>query len=350
MPPSLPRLLPLEDGKRFIWLEDVIAGNLDTLFPGNDILEACSFHVLRDADLEIQEDEAPDLLETIEEGLRQRRFGPIVRLAVDEVMSEGLVNPLLQNLEASLDDVYRVRPPLAMNNLWSLARLNRPELHDPPFIPSVPAPLRNLKSSDDFFAAIRKQDILLHHPYDSFGPVLNFIKAAAADPNVLAIKQTLYRVGQNSPVVSALLDAQRNGKQVAVLVELKARFDEESNIGWARALETEGVHVVYGLVGLKTHSKITLVVRREPGGLRRYLHLATGNYNAVTAGIYTDLGLLTADPLMAADATELFNTLTGYSTQTYYRSLVVAPRGCASGSKTSSSARSSTSAPVAADG
>jgi polyphosphate kinase len=214
-----------------------------------------------------------------------------------------------------------------MSSLWALARLNHPELRDAPFVPVVPAPLRDIKSTDDFFAAIRKQDILLHHPYDSFGPVLNFIKVAAADPDVLAIKQTLYRVGQNAPVVSALLDAQRNGKQVAVLVELKARFDEESNIGWARALEAEGVHVVYGLVGLKTHSKITLVVRKEPGGLRRYLHLATGNYNSVTAGIYTDLGLLTADPLMAADATELFNTLTGYSTQTYYRSLVVAPRG-----------------------
>ena len=327
VPPSLPRLLPLEDGKRFIWLEDVIAGNLDALFPGNEISEACSFHVLRDADLEIQEDEAPDLLETIEEGLRQRQFGPIVRLVVDEAMSESMVNLLLQNLDASLDDVYRLRPPLGMGGLWSLARLNHPELHDAPFTPAVPPPLRDLKSTDDLFAAIRKQDILLHHPYDSFGPVLNFIKAAAVDPNVLAIKQTLYRVGQNSPVVSALLDAQRNGKQVAVLVELKARFDEESNIGWARALETEGVHVVYGLIGLKTHSKITLVVRREPGGLRRYLHLATGNYNAVTAGIYTDLGLLTADPLMAADASELFNTLTGYSTQTYYRSLIVAPRG-----------------------
>jgi polyphosphate kinase len=248
-------------------------------------------------------------------------------LVVDEAMSEGMVNLLLQNLDASIEDVYRLRPPLGMGSLWSLARLNHPELHDPPFTPAVPPQLRGFKNTDDFFAAIRKQDILLHHPYDSFGPVLNFIKAAAADPNVLAIKQTLYRVGQNSPVVSALLDAQRNGKQVAVLVELKARFDEESNIGWARALETEGVHVVYGLVGLKTHSKITLVVRKESGGLRRYLHLATGNYNALTAGIYTDLGLLTADPLMAADASELFNTLTGYSTQTYYRSLVVAPRG-----------------------
>jgi len=185
--------------------------------------------------------------------------------------------------------------------------------------------LRDLKTSDDIFAAIRRGDILLHHPYDSFKPVLDFINAAAVDPDVLAIKQTLYRVGRNAPVVRSLLEAQRNGKQVAVLVELKARFDEESNIVWARALEGAGVHVVYGLVGLKTHSKITLVVRREAGGLRRYLHLATGNYNAVTAGIYTDMGLLTCDPAMGADATELFNTLTGYSTQQFYRSLLVAP-------------------------
>ena len=188
-----------------------------------------------------------------------------------------------------------------------------------------PRRLRDLKTAGDIFAAIRRHDILLHHPYDSFGPVLDFIRAAAIDPDVLAIKQTLYRVGTNAPVVRALLEAQRNEKQVAVLVELKARFDEESNIGWARALEAEGVHVVYGLVGLKTHAKVTLVVRKEGGGLRRYLHLSTGNYNAVTAGIYTDLGLLTCDEELGADATDLFNTLTGYSTQTYYRSLLVAP-------------------------
>ncbi len=327
VPTTLQRLLSLEDGKRFIWLEDVIAGNLATLFPGHEVLEAYSFHVLRDADLEIQEDEAPDLLETIEQGLHLRQLGPVVRLVVDEAMPESMVRLLMQKLEVAADDVYAMRPPLAMGGLWALADLNYPELRDAPFFPSVPQPLRNLKKPEDIFAAIRKQDILLHHPYDSFGPVLDFIKAAAADPNVLAIKQTLYRVGQNAPVVAALLEAQRNSKQVAVLVELKARFDEESNIVWAKALEAAGVHVVYGLLGLKTHSKITLVVRKEEGRLRRYLHLATGNYNAVTAGIYTDLGLFTCDPDMGADATELFNTLTGYSTQTYYRSLIVAPRG-----------------------
>jgi len=327
VPTSLPRLIPLEDGRRFVWLEDVIAGNLDTLFPGYEVVESYSFRVLRDADLEIQEDEAPDLLETIEQGLRLRQFGPVVRLGVEAAMPAHMVELLRENLQASEDDIYPLQPPLGMSSLWELARLNHPELRDPPFVPAVPPMLRDLKSPEDIFAAIRRQDILLHHPYDSFGPVLDFIKAAATDPDVLAIKQTLYRVGRNSPVVDALLEAQRNGKQVAVLVELKARFDEESNIGWARALEAEGVHVVYGLVGLKTHSKITLVVRKEPHGLRRYLHLATGNYNPVTAGIYTDLGLLTCDPDMGADATELFNTLTGYSRQTYYRSLVVAPRG-----------------------
>jgi polyphosphate kinase len=223
--------------------------------------------------------------------------------------------------------VYPLAAPLGMSALMELWALNRPDLKDTPFVPAVPPMLRDLQTASDIFAAIRKQDILLHHPYDSFAPVLDFVRAAAIDPDVVAIKQTLYRVGSNAPVVQALLDAQRNGKQVAVLVELKARFDEESNIGWARALEAQGVHVVYGLVGLKTHSKITLVVRREPGGLRRYLHLATGNYNAVTAGIYTDLGLLTCDDELGTDATEFFNSLTGYSVQRRFRSLVVAPGG-----------------------
>ncbi|MCX6031864.1 MAG: polyphosphate kinase 1 [Chloroflexi bacterium] len=325
VPPSLPRLVPIHDGARFVWLEEVIAANLGVLFPGFEIVEAYTFHVIRDADMEIQEDEAPDLLETIEQSLRQRRFGPVVRLAVDEAMPEAMVKILTENLEVAPGDIYPLSPPLAMASLWALNRLDRPNLKDPPLIPAAPPQLRDLSAAADIFAAIRRGDILLHHPYDSFQPVLDFVHAAAIDPDVLAIKQTLYRVGQNAPVVRALLEAQRNSKQVAVLVELKARFDEESNIGWARALEAEGVHVVYGLLGLKTHSKITLVVRREPGGLRRYLHLSTGNYNAVTAGIYTDLGLFTCDAELGADATELFNTLTGYSTQTYYRSLLVAP-------------------------
>ena len=327
VPPSLPRLLPTHDGSRFVWLEDVIAANLGVLFPGYQVVEAYSFRVIRDADIEIQDDEAPDLLATIEQGLRQRRFGPVVWLAVDAEMPERMVKFLMEKLEVNPEDIYALQPPLGMSSLWALATLNRPELRDAAFAPAVSPALRDVKTADELFAAIRKQDILLHHPYDSFQPVLDFVNAAAIDPHVLAIKQTLYRVGRNAPVVRALLEAQRNGKQVAVLVELKARFDEESNIGWARALEAEGVHVVYGLVGLKTHSKVTLVVRREEGSLRRYLHLATGNYNAVTAGIYTDLGLLTCDAELAADATELFNTVTGYSTQTYFRSLLVAPGG-----------------------
>ncbi len=325
VPTSLPRLVPLEAGRRFVWLEDVIAGNLGTLFPGFDVIEAYAFRITRDTDMEIQEDEASDLLETIEQSLRQRHFGPAVRLEVDAGMPEHLIRPLVENLEVAAEDVYPLQRPLGMSSLMALMEINRPDLKDTPFVPAVPPQLRDLKTAGDIFAAIRRQDILLHHPYDSFGPVLDFIRAAAIDPDVLAIKQTLYRVGSNAPVVRALLDAQRNEKQVAVLVELKARFDEESNINWARALEAEGVHVVYGLVGLKTHAKVTLVVRKEGGGLRRYLHLSTGNYNAVTAGIYTDIGLLTCDEELGADATDLFNTLTGYSTQTYYRSLLVAP-------------------------
>ena len=325
VPTSLPRLAPVIPEKRLVWLEEVIGANLGMLFPGYDVIESYSFQVIRDADMEIQEDEAPDLLETIEEGLRQRQFGPVVRLAVDHDMPPAMVRLLMENLEVEIEDVYALQLPLAMSSLWGIAGLNRPDLKDAPFAPAIPPALRDVKAPEDIFAAIRRGDILLHHPYDSFKPVLDFIQAAAVDPHVLAIKQTLYRVGRNAPVVRALLEAQRNGKQVAVLVELKARFDEESNIGWAKALEAAGVHVVYGLVGLKTHSKITLVVRKEDGGLRRYLHLATGNYNAVTAGIYTDSGLLTCDQEMGADATELFNTLTGYSTQRSYRSLLVAP-------------------------
>jgi polyphosphate kinase len=332
VPTTLPRLIALEqvglpssDGIHLVWLEDVIAANLGALFPGNDILQAFPFRVIRDTDMEIQEDEASDLLETIEEGLIQRQFGPVVQLQVDENMPQDMVDMLVAELEVTRADVYPLASPLGMSDLIQVWMLNRPDLKDPPFTPAAPPMLRELRQPPDIFAAIRSQDILLHHPYDSFSPVLNFIRSAAADPDVLAIKSTLYRVGRNAPVVQALLDAQRNGKQVAVLVELKARFDEESNIGWARALEAAGVHVVYGLVGLKTHSKITLVVRRETGGLRRYLHLATGNYNAVTAGIYTDLGLFTCDDDLGADATEFFNSLTGYSGQRHYRSLLVAP-------------------------
>jgi polyphosphate kinase len=333
VPNTLPRLisldlmgLPSEDGSiRMVWLEDVIGANVAALFPGYDVLQVFPFRVIRDTDMEIQEDEASDLLETIEQGLRQRQFGPVVQLMVDEQMPLDMVEFLAHNLEVRPADIYPVASPLGMSSLMQVWALNRPDLKDAPFTPAVAPVLRDVHTAPEMFDAIRRQDILLHHPYDSFTPVLSFIRAAASDPDVVAIKSTLYRVGRNAPVVQALLEAQRNGKQVAVLVELKARFDEESNIGWARALEAEGVHVIYGLVGLKTHSKITLVVRREPGGLKRYLHLATGNYNAVTAGIYTDLGQFTCDEALSQDATEFFNSLTGYSHQRHYRSLLVAP-------------------------
>ena len=276
VPGTLPRLISLdlmglhsEDGSiRMVWLEDVIGANVASLFPGCDVLQVFPFRVIRDTDMEIQEDEASDLLETIEQGLRQRQFGPVVQLMVDEEMPLDMVEFLAHNLEVRPDDIYPLASPLGMSSLIQVWALNRPDLKDVPFTPAVAPVLRDLHTSADLFDAIKRQDILLHHPYDSFSPVLNFVRAAAADPDVVAIKSTLYRVGRNAPVVKALLEAQRNGKQVAVLVELKARFDEESNIGWARALEAEGVHVVYGLIGLKTHSKITLVVRREEGGLQ----------------------------------------------------------------------------------
>jgi polyphosphate kinase len=325
VPSSLPRLVAIEEGRSYVWVEDVIKANLATLFPGHQVLEAYTFRVTRDADMEIQEDEASDLLETIELSLRQRQFGPVVRLQVDTAMPDQMVHLLADKLEAGPDDIYAMQAPLGLADVMLLLGIDRPDLKDTPFVPVVPPQLRDIKVVSDIFAVIRKGDILLHHPYDSFQPVLDFVNAAAVDPDVLAIKQTLYRVGPHAAVVNLLMEAQRLGKQVAVLVELKARFDEESNIGWARALEAEGVHVVYGLKGLKTHSKVTLVIRKEPGGLRRYLHLASGNYNAVTAGIYTDLGLLTCDAELCADATDLFNTLTGYSTQTHFRSLLVAP-------------------------
>lgn len=306
----------------FVWLEDVVAANLSHLYPGVEIVEAHAFRVTRNADMEIQEDEADDLLQSIERSLRRRHFGPVVRLEIASSMPIHMRNLLIENLEISPDDVYEFEDALGMSSLMRLLEIQRPDLKDKPFVPAEPAAMTQ---REDIFSVIRRGDVLLHHPYDSFTPVIEFIKQAAEDPNVLAIKQTLYRVGSKSPIVEALMRARENQKQVAVLVELKARFDEENNIGWARALEREGVHVVYGLLGLKTHCKVALVVRREQDGLRRYVHLSTGNYNATTARIYTDLGLFTCDPDIAADATDLFNFLTGYSKQTRYRRLAVAP-------------------------
>lgn len=329
VPDKLPQLVPLRRNLRgragpltLVWIEQVIEAHLDALFPGMRILEAHPFHVTRDAEMEIQELEAADLLEEIEEGVRQRRFGSVVRLKVHTGMPEPVLEILKTNLEIDDTEVYRVHGPLALNRLRDLSSLDRPELKDPAFTPRVP---KALHGEDDIFTAIRRSDILLHHPFDSFQPVVDFLRTAARDPQVLAIKMTLYRVGPRSPVVQELLEAIRRGKQVAVMVELKARFDEESNIEWARALEAEGVHVVYGLVGLKVHAKVALVVRREGDIVRRYVHLGTGNYNAVTAQLYTDLGLFTCDEELGADATDLFNYLTGYSAKNDYRKLLVAP-------------------------
>ncbi len=312
------------DGVCLVWLEQVVAAYLAELFPGLQIVEKYLFRVTRDADIEIQELEAGDLLETVEHLVRRRRFGSVVRLVIDHGMPEYIQSILTKNLRVGPEDVYHVDLPLAMSNLGSLYTYNRPDLKDPSFVPRDPVGLEQAEGTG-LFAAIRRGDILLHHPYESFEPVVDFLETAACDPNVMAIKQTLYRVGRNSPVVAALLKGARNGKEVAVLVELKARFDEESNIEWARALEREGVHVVYGPPKIKVHSKTTLVVRREGDAIRRYVHLSTGNYNAVTATQYTDIGLFTCNAEFGEDASDLFNYLTGYSKHDEYRKLIVAP-------------------------
>lgn len=307
----------------FVWLEQVIAANLDLLFPGMTVIEAHPFRVTRDGDMEIQEWEAADLLETMEISVRQRRFGSVVRVGVNHAMPTQIRNILIENLGLERNDIYTLEGPLGISTLMGLYNIDRYDLKEVPIKPVMPAAFKN--SDDDIFSAIRRNDILVHHPYDSFTPVIEFLSQAAKDPDVLAIKQSLYRVGKNPPVVAALLEAVQNGKQVAVLVELKARFDEESNIGWAKMLESEGVHVVYGLLGLKTHSKVALVIRREGDGIRRYIHLATGNYNAITAQLYEDMGMFTCDEQIGADATDLFNYLTGYSAKQDFRKLLIAP-------------------------
>ena len=316
--------LGLMDGEvqEFVWLEQVLAANLDRLFPGHEVTGAYPFRVTRDADLEIQEDEAADLLETIEESVEMRQFGSGIRLEVDTTIPDRVRETLAKNLGIPPYLCYTVDAPLGLCQLMELTHLDRPDLRDPPFPPALPPALI---AEESLFPIIRERDVLLYHPYDSFTPVVDFIREAARDPGVLAIKQTLYRVGPNSPVVDALLEARRQDKQVAVLVELKARFDEESNIAWARALEQAGVHVVYGLLGLKTHAKVTLVVRREPNGICRYVHMSTGNYNALTARQYTDIGYFTCNPVIAEDASTLFNALTGYSKNEVYEKLLVAP-------------------------
>ncbi|MGB7438460.1 MAG: polyphosphate kinase 1 [Candidatus Acidiferrum sp.] len=308
-----------------VWLEQLIVANLESLFPGMEIIGAHPFHITRDADSAIQELQAGDLLESVEDGVWQRRFADVIRLEVNDDLPPAVLEILQKNLEVDPDDVYQVGRPLALSRLKHLSAVDRPDLKAKPFIPAVPAALQPEEEGEDIFAAIRRQDVLLHHPFDSFQPVVTFLQQAARDPAVLAIKITLYRVGRNSPVVEALLDAIGEGTQVAALVELKGRFDEESNIEWARALEREGVHVVYGLLGLKVHCKTALVVRREGNAIRRYMHLSTGNYNSLTAQLYTDIGLFTCDEAIGADCTDLFNYLTGYSAKVDYRKLLVAP-------------------------
>jgi len=312
-----------EASPNFVWLEEVIAANLNMLFPGLEVVAAYPFRVTRDADPEIEEDEASDLLLAIEESVRLRQFGSAVRLEVEPSMPDRIRDILVSNLGLAPYQVFTKSAPLGMADLMELTKINRPELTDTPFSPAIPPPI---SPGENIFFAIRQQDSLLYHPYDSFTPVVDFIRQAARDPDVLAIKQTLYRVGPNSPVVAALMRARERGKQVAVLVELKARFDEESNIGWARALERAGVHVAYGLVGLKTHAKLLMVVRREGDGITRYIHMSTGNYNDVTARLYTDIGFFTIDPDIGADVADLFNALTGYSLKQEYRKLLVAPK------------------------
>ncbi len=313
------------DRIRFVLLEDIIAANLGTLFGGFRVLGHTVFRVTRNTDLAFDEDDAEDLLQTIEENLRQRMRGDAVRLEISETADERFVQMLVTALDLHNRDVYRVTGPIDLTGFMALQRMDGfRTLKDEPLVPGVPAAFA---SGTDVFDLIRAQDILVHHPFESFGPVVNFIERAADDPQVLAIKQTLYRTSGASPIIRALERAAQNGKQVTALVELKARFDEENNIVWARSLEHAGVHVVYGVVGLKTHCKVALVVRREPDGIRRYVHLSTGNYNPTTARIYTDLGLFTARPEFGEDASELFNLLTGYSQGRRWRRFLVAPLG-----------------------
>lgn len=321
--PPLPRLVPLGVPNHFIAIEEVIGAHLDQLFPGMEVLSWHPFRLTRNSDLELAEEEAEDLLLTIEESLRRRRLGQAVRLEITPQMPAHVRTRLLEELELEEQDVYEIDGLLDLTCLWQLVSLDRPDLKERPFAPRVPP---EFASHGDIFALIRHGDRLVHHPYDAFeATVERFIAAAADDPNVLTIKQTLYRTSGDSPIVHALIRAAENGKHVAVLVELKARFDEKNNINWARALERAGVHVVYGLVGLKTHMKGILVVRREKGKIRRYVHIGTGNYNSKTARLYTDFGLFSCRPELGADLTDLFNFLTGYSRQSHYRRLLVAP-------------------------
>ncbi|PZF83029.1 RNA degradosome polyphosphate kinase [Jiangella anatolica] len=333
VPPNFPRFLPVAE-QRFVPLEDVIAAHLSQLFPGMEVLQHHTFRVTRNEDVEVEEDDAENLLTAMERELMRRRFGPAVRLEVDEIVDPHVLDLLQRELGVSDGETFILPGPLDLTGLNAIADLDRAELRYRPFLPATHRDLRDVESASpaDMFAAISKADVLVHHPYDSFSTsVQRFVEQAAADPRVLAIKQTLYRTSGDSPIVDALIDAAEAGKQVLAVVEIKARFDEQANISWARKLEQAGVHVVYGLVGLKTHCKLCLVVRDESGGIRRYSHIGTGNYHPRTARIYEDMGLLTADPEVAEDLNHLFNTLSGYSLDSDYQRLLVAPHALRSG-------------------
>jgi len=327
VPAVLPRLVPVGDGAgegretEFVWLEDIIQNNLGDFFPGVDVRDVFLFRLIRDAEIEFPEREAADLRQVVQAGIRRRRFGEAVCLQLAREMPEAVARELVKRVDVYPEDVYVVGLPLGLGELTHVADLDRPDLKDPVLMPRRPAAAAGTQG---FFAAIRARDILLHHPYETFAAVQDFINQAAADPDVLAIKQTLYRVGRTSPLVQSLLEAVDRGKQVAAMLELQARGDEERNIDWAQTLERAGAHVSYGVIGLKTHAKLSLVVRREAGGLRRYVHVGTGNYSAVP---YADLSLFTCHPAIGADATALFNVLTGHSRQDHYGHLLVAPVG-----------------------
>jgi polyphosphate kinase len=329
VPPLLSRFVRVGEAERFVPLEDVIAANLDHLFPEMSFGGRYAFRVTRNADLTLEEDGADDLLAAVELELRRRRFGRAVRVEIEADTPEEIRDLLRTELELTPDDVYESTAPLDLGQLWAIHGLDRPDLHDPPWVPRTPPRLATAADdSVDLFAVLRERDVLVHHPYDSFTTSVEaFISQAADDPAVYAIKQTLYRTSEDTAIVGALVRAAERGKQVAALVEVKARFDERANINWARQLEQAGVHVVYGLVGLKTHSKTCLVVRREGDGLRRYCHIGTGNYNSETAGVYEDLGLLSADPDLGQDLTNLFNYLTGFGRQATFRRIVASPNG-----------------------
>ena len=343
IPGNLNRLVPVDDMTDddatnvrygFITMENLIIAHLESLFPGMIIKEARSFRVTRNEDIDVEEDDAENLLNAMEKELLRRRFGPPIRLEISDETSPFLSQLLADQLRVSADEVYRLPAPLDATVLFELGGIDRPDLKYRSFVPTTNRQIAEVESSraQDIFAAIRERDILLHHPYDSFSTsVQAFLAQAAADPKVLAIKQTLYRTSSNSPIIDALIDAAHAGKQVLALVEIKARFDEDANIAWARKLERAGVHVVYGIVGLKTHCKLSLVVRQEADGLRRYCHVGTGNYNPKTARIYTDLGLLTCDPVVGQDLTRLFNQLSGYAPKSSFHRLLVAPRTVRSG-------------------